>query len=39
MRTQLMVVIGGILQENSFYVPPEEMLRELQERKAERIAG
>jgi len=39
MRTHPMVIIGGILQENPFYVPPDEMLKELQERKAERIAG
>jgi hypothetical protein len=39
MRTHPMVIIGGILQENPFYVPPEEMLKELQERKAERSGG
>jgi hypothetical protein len=27
-----MVIIGGILQENPFFVPPDEMLRELRER-------
>ncbi len=27
-----MVIIGGILQENPFFVPPDEMLRELQAR-------
>jgi len=27
-----MVIIGGILQENPFFVPPEEFLRELHER-------
>jgi hypothetical protein len=32
MRTHPMVIIGGILQENPFYVPPEEMLKELKER-------
>ena len=32
MRTHPMVIIGGILQENPFYVPPDEMLRELEER-------
>ena len=32
MRTHPMVVIGGILQENPFFVPPDEMLRELRER-------
>ena len=30
MRTHPMVIIGGILQENPFYVPPDEMLKELQ---------
>ena len=38
MRTHPMVIIGGILQENPFYVPPDEMLRELKERAAERAA-
>jgi hypothetical protein len=35
MRTHPMTIIGGILQENPFYVPPDEMLRELQERSAD----
>lgn len=39
MRTHPMVIVGGILQENPFYVPPEEMLLELRERAAEKIAG
>ena len=30
-----MVIVGGILQENPFYVPPDEMLKELQERAAD----
>jgi len=34
MRTHPMVIIGGILQENPFYVPPDEMLKELEERAA-----
>jgi hypothetical protein len=33
MRTHPMVIIGGILQPNPFYVPPEEFLRELRERQ------
>ncbi|WP_225984476.1 MEDS domain-containing protein [Noviherbaspirillum aerium] len=33
MRTHPMVIIGGILQENPFYVPSEEMLREIEARK------
>jgi hypothetical protein len=28
------VIVGGILQENPFYVPPDEFLRELRERQA-----
>jgi hypothetical protein len=39
MRTHPMVIIGGILQENPFYVPPEEMLKELKERAAEKSAN
>lgn len=35
MRTHPMVLIGGVLQENPFYVPPDEMLRELRERTGE----
>lgn len=34
MRTHPMVIVGGILQENPFYVPPEEMLREIEARKS-----
>ena len=34
MRTHPMVIIGGILQSNPFYVPPEEFLRELRDRQA-----
>jgi len=29
-----MVIIGGILQENPFFVPPDEMLQELRQRQA-----
>lgn len=32
MRTHPMVIVGGILQENPFFVPPDEMLKELKER-------
>ncbi len=35
MRTHPMVIIGGILQQNPFFVPPEEFLRELRERRAD----
>ena len=34
MRTHPMVIIGGILQENPFFVPPDEFLRELRGRAA-----
>ena len=34
MRTHPMVIIGGILQENPFYVAPDVMLNELKERRA-----
>ena len=34
MRTHPMIIIGGILQRNPFFVPPEEFLRELSERRA-----
>jgi len=38
MRTHPMIVIGGILQRNPFFVPPQEFLRELRERRAGRSA-
>jgi hypothetical protein len=34
MRTHPMVIIGGILQQNPFFVPPQEFLHELRERRA-----
>lgn len=34
MRTHPMVIIGGILQQNPFFVPPDAFLRELRERRA-----
>ena len=38
MRTHPMVIIGGILQDNPFFVPPDEFLAELRLRKV-RTAG
>jgi hypothetical protein len=38
MRTHPMIIIGGILQQNPFFVPPEEFLREVRERRAGRPA-
>jgi hypothetical protein len=34
LRTHPMVIIGGILQENPFFVPPDEFLRDFSERRA-----
>jgi MEDS: MEthanogen/methylotroph, DcmR Sensory domain len=36
MRTHPMIIIGGILQHNPFFVPPNEFLRELRERRTAR---
>jgi hypothetical protein len=36
MRTHPMIIIGGILQHNPFFVPPEEFLREVRERRSTR---
>ena len=36
MRTHPMIIIGGILQHNPFFVPPEEFLREVRERRGRR---
>ena len=37
MRTHPMIIIGGILQQNPFFVPPQEFLREFRQRRAARI--
>jgi len=39
MRTHPMIIIGGILQRNPFFVPPEEFLPELRERRAMRSSS
>jgi hypothetical protein len=31
LRTHPYVIIGGIVQENPFFIPPEDMLRELRD--------
>jgi hypothetical protein len=36
MRTHPMVIIGGILQQNPFFVPPDEFLRDVRQRRAGR---
>jgi hypothetical protein len=33
MRTHPVVIIGGVLQENPFFVPPDQFLLELRERR------
>jgi hypothetical protein len=38
MRTHPLIVIGGSLQQNPFFVPPEEFLSELRERRAAQTA-
>jgi hypothetical protein len=35
MRTHPMIIVGGILQKNPFFVPPQQFLQELQQRRAE----
>jgi hypothetical protein len=37
MRTHPMIIIGGILQHNPFFVPPKEFLHEVRERRARRL--
>lgn len=37
LRTHPMVIIGGVLQENPFYVPPDEFLMELRKRQNRNI--
>ena len=39
MRTYPMIIIGGILQRNPFFVPPEEFLREVRGRRAMRTGS
>lgn len=39
MRTHPMVIIGGILQQNPFYIPPDQFLREFRRRRARRTSS
>jgi hypothetical protein len=32
-----MVIIGGVLQENPFFVPPDELLQEIREARSRRL--
>jgi hypothetical protein len=38
LRTHPLVIIGGLLQENPFFVPPERLLLEMRERRMDRIS-
>jgi len=38
MRTHPLVIIGGLLRENPFFVPPEQFLDEIRERRSARAA-
>lgn len=39
MRTHPMVIIGGLLRENPYFVPPEQVLREKRERRSAGTGG
>jgi hypothetical protein len=39
MRTHPMIIIGGVLQQNPFYVPPKEFLREVRARQTRQTPG
>ena len=39
MRTHPVVIIGGVLQENPFFVPPDQFLLEIQERRLARTSA
>jgi len=39
LRTHPLVIVGGILQENPFFVPPDEFLKELRERRERQAAN
>ena len=38
MRTHPLVILAGVLQDNPFFVPPDQYLRELRERRMVRQA-
>jgi DcmR-like sensory protein len=39
MRTHPLVIVGGLLRENPFFVPPDEFLLEIRERRLPRSQG
>ena len=38
LRTHPLTLIGGVVQENPFFTPPAEMLKELRARKVPEVA-
>jgi hypothetical protein len=36
LRTHPVVIIGGLLQQNPFFVPPDQLLQEIRERRSVR---
>lgn len=38
LRTYPLAIVGGVLQQNPFFVPPEEFLREVRAGRAERVS-
>jgi hypothetical protein len=39
LRVHPAVIVGGVLQENPFFVPPDQFLLELRERKSARSSA
>lgn len=39
LRTHPVVIIGGLLQENPFYVSPDQLLSEIRQRRSARKSG
>jgi hypothetical protein len=39
LRVHPVVIVGGVLQENPFFVPPDQFLLELRERKSARSSA
>jgi hypothetical protein len=39
MRTHPLVIIGGLLRENPFFVPPDQFLEEMRERRSARMTA
>ena len=39
MRTHPLVIIGGLLRENPFFVPPDQFLEDVRERRSARMTA